>query len=216
MEAIAGAALAALLQTCAPDVAPSTMHAIVAVESGGKPWALNDNTSGRRYEPRSYAEALSTARDLIGRGHSVDVGIAQVNSSNFAGYRVTPAAMLMPCQNLIIGSAILSGAYRWSAATYGNRRRALWGAVSAYNTGSLTAGSRYVDLVVSAARRSPLVPSIEVLAGYAQPAPAVGISGGDQPPERSRITRKPAPAIVPYHPFFYAQPNPTNLARRAP
>lgn len=45
---IAGAALAALIHRCAPDVRPSTMAAIVRVESGGNPFAIDDNTVNRR------------------------------------------------------------------------------------------------------------------------------------------------------------------------
>jgi type IV secretion system protein VirB1 len=189
---MAGAALAVLLKTCASSVAPSTMNAIVGVESAGNPWALNDNATGRSYAPRSYAEALNTAKNLITQGHSVDVGIAQVNSGNFAGYHVTPAAMLMPCQNLIVASEILTNAYRWSYATYGEPHRALWGSISAYNTGSLTAGGRYVGLVVAAAQ---VVPSVDLITGgYAAlggPSPAP--SGSPHPRPSPRVTASPKP-----------------------
>jgi type IV secretion system protein VirB1 len=208
--AITGAALTALLQTCAPNVTPATMHAIVTVESGGDPWVLNDNTTGIVHKPRSYAEALSTERDLIGRGHSVDVGIAQVNSSNFAGYHLTPAAALMPCQNLIVGSAILANAYRWSLATYGDQRQALWGSVSAYNTGSLTAGGRYVNLVVGAAASTPFVPSIDLLRGVGMSpvhftgTPSAGVSATVDRSSASRpnVTRKTAHPVVSLPPDF--------------
>ena len=170
MASITGAALTALLQSCAPQVAPSTMHAIVAVESGGNPWAIGDNTTRRSFAPRSYAEAVATANALIAQGHSVDVGIAQVNSANFAGYHTNAAQVLIPCQGLIVGSEILANAYRWSVATNPEPRQALWGAVSAYNTGSLYAGARYVNLVVSAAQQNPLVPPIEILAPITPPS----------------------------------------------
>ena len=42
-------ALAALIRHCAPAVAPSTMTAIVRVESGGNPFAVGDNTTRRSY-----------------------------------------------------------------------------------------------------------------------------------------------------------------------
>jgi type IV secretion system protein VirB1 len=191
VAAVAGAALAALLQTCAPSVAPKTMNAIVQVESGGNPLAIGDNTTHRSYAPRSYAEALATANSLIAKGHSVDVGISQVNSANFAGFHTSAAQVLYPCQGLIVGSAILTNAYRWSAATYNEPQRALWGSISAYNTGSLTDGGRYVNLVVAAARQSPLVPSIEILAG--QPS----TSAHQTLASRAVVRQRPRPAPTP-------------------
>jgi type IV secretion system protein VirB1 len=189
---VAGAALAALLQTCAPNVSPSTMAAIVTVESAGSVFAIGDNTTHRSYAPRSYQEALGTAKTLIAQGHSVDLGLGQVNSANLTGYHTTAAAMLMPpgCQNLIIASAILSGAYRWAAATYPDPRRALFGAISAYNSGSLYAGAHYVSLVVAAAQQTPLVPSIELLAGQ---SPASTRPAAPRPDVRP----KPRPAPTP-------------------
>ena len=212
MAAITGAALAALLQTCAPNVAPATMHAIVSVESGGNPWAIGDNTAHRSYAPRSYAEALAISRDLIARGHNIDLGIAQVNSANFSSYHLTPSSALIPCQNLIVGSVILTNAYRWSLATYGNQPRALWGSISAYNSGSLTAGGRYVNLVVSAARQTPLVPPIDILTGYARPEGPTGISSVSHAPPVPNVIVRPIPLPA----FGFAHANGTNLAIKAP
>jgi type IV secretion system protein VirB1 len=193
VAAVAGAALMALLKTCAPNVAPATMHAIVTVESGGNPLAIGDNTTHRSYAPRSYQEARQTAETLISQGHSIDLGLAQVNSANFAGYHTTAASVLMPpgCENLIVASAILANAYRWSAATYSDQRQALFGAISAYNTGSLYAGARYVNLVVSAAQQSPIVPSIDILTGQ----PSTSIQRASAP--SAVIRQKPRPKPTP-------------------
>jgi hypothetical protein len=149
------------------------MRAIVAVESHGYAYAVNDDTThasycvpGARAYPCSREQAKTIAEWAVGLGHSVDVGIAQINSSNFRAYRVTAAKMLEPCANLQLGSAILEGAYRYSSARFGNQRDALWHAIMAYNTGSLYAGERYVRAVVTAALSviaSPTVPSIAIL-----------------------------------------------------
>ena len=179
---IVGTALAVLLYGCAPGVAPSTMAAIVAVESAGDPYALNDNTSARSYVPRDYANALATAQALIRQGHSVDVGIAQVNSGNFAAFHTTAREMLDPCRNLQVASQILAGDYAQARAIFPEQRSALWHAISEYNTGSLYTGKRYVDLVVAAASRVPLVPSIDPLRTEVTPhRPEHAVAKGPSP-----------------------------------
>jgi len=166
---LAAGTLAAYLSTCAPNVAPSTMTAIVGVESGGNPFALHDNTTRRAFAPRDGRTALAIARALIQRGDSVDVGIAQVNSANFPGYHVNAAQMLEPCANLIVASRILADAYARAAATFPQPREALWHAISAYNTGSLFAGRAYVAAVVAEATRPAIVPPISLLTTATMP-----------------------------------------------
>jgi len=157
-------ALAAALRACAPAAAPDTVAAIVAVESDGWPYAINDNTARRSYRPSTREEALHVAAAALRAGHSVDVGIAQVNSVNFRAFHVDAATMLEPCASLRVGSAILANAYRAAAARYPNRPEALWHAIMAYNSGSIYAGERYVRSVVAAASLSaPVVPSIAIV-----------------------------------------------------
>lgn len=157
-------ALAVALRTCAPAAAPDTMAAIVAVESAGWPYAIDDNTTRRSYRPRTRMEALRIAESAIRAHHSVDVGIAQVNSGNFAAFHVDAAAMLEPCANLRVGSAILANAYHAAALRFPDRSQALVHALMAYNTGSIYAGAPYVRAVIAAATTStPIVPSIAIV-----------------------------------------------------
>ncbi len=157
-------ALAAALHACAPAAAPDTMAAIIAVESRGWPYAVNDNTARHSYRPRTREEALRVATAALRAGHSVDVGIAQVNSGNFRAFNVDAATMLEPCANLRVGSAILANAYRAAAARYPKRPQALWHAIMAYNSGSIYAGESYVRSVVAAASpTAPIVPSISIV-----------------------------------------------------
>lgn len=166
-------ALAVALRTCAPAAAPDTMAAIVAVESAGWPYAINDNTARRSYRPRTREEALRIAESALRAHHSVDVGIAQVNSGNFAAFHVDAATMLEPCANLRVGSAILVNAYHAATIRFPDRPQALVHALMAYNSGSIYAGAPYVRAVVAAATKStPIVPSIAIvtsLAGTAAP-----------------------------------------------
>ncbi|MGA7201405.1 MAG: lytic transglycosylase domain-containing protein [Candidatus Cybelea sp.] len=144
-------ALAALIRHCAPAVAPSTMAAIVQVESGGDPLAIGDNTTRRSYYPRDRATAERLARRLLNAGHLLDIGIAQIDSMNFAGFGVTARAIFDPCTNLSVGARILSGDYAFAARRYGDGQIALRHAIGMYNTGRLNAGARYIARVVAPA-----------------------------------------------------------------
>jgi type IV secretion system protein VirB1 len=152
-------ALAALIRHCAPAVAPSTMAAIVQVESGGDPLAIGDNTTKRSYYPRDRATAERLARRLLGAGHLLDIGIAQIDSMNFAGVGVNAHTIFDPCTNLSIGARILSSDYALAARRYGDGQVALRHAIGMYNTGRLNAGARYIARVLAAA---------EVRDGYGQ------------------------------------------------
>lgn len=145
------AALAALIAHCAPNVAPATMTAIVTVESGGNPLAIGDNTAGRSYYPRDRASAESLARRLLEAGHSIDAGIAQIDSLNFTGFGVTVYSIFDPCINLSIGAKILSDDYAFAARRYRDGQVALRHAIGMYNTGRLNGGARYVAQVLAVA-----------------------------------------------------------------
>lgn len=143
-----------LIVACAPQVAPSTMTAIVRVESGGRPYAINVNgTQQLQRQPRSRAEATAWADWLVARGYSVDMGLAQINSGNLARLGLTPAQLFDPCTNLKAGAKILAESYRGAARQYGSGQTALKAALSAYNTGNYRAGiaNGYVARVTAAA-----------------------------------------------------------------
>lgn len=144
-------ALAALVAHCAPSVAPSTMTAIVQVESGGDPLAIGDNTTRRSYFPRDRANAEILARRLLGAGHLLDVGIAQIDSMNFAGFGLSLNSFFDPCINLSVGAKILSDDYAFAARRFGDGQLALRHAIGMYNTGHLNGGARYIARVLAAA-----------------------------------------------------------------
>jgi type IV secretion system protein VirB1 len=125
-----------LLEQCAPQVAPVTMHAIVKVESGFNPLAINVNGRWQlKRQPRNVDEAKAWLRWLMDRGHSVDVGLMQVNSRNFKSVGLTPDNAFDPCRNLAAGASVLQAAYQRMRAKEADSQTALKRAVSAYNTG---------------------------------------------------------------------------------
>ena len=146
-----GLALAALMGHCAPNVAPSTMTAIVRVESGGDSLAIGDNTTRRSYYPHDRASAEALARRLLGAGHLLDVGIAQIDSMNFAGFGLSLHTIFDPCTNLSVGARILSDDYAFAARRFGDGQLALRHAIGMYNTGRLNGGARYIARVLAAA-----------------------------------------------------------------
>lgn len=127
------------------------MTAIINVESGGNSLAIGDNTAGRSYYPRDRASAESLARRLLQAGHSIDVGIAQIDSMNFAGFGVTAHSIFDPCINLSIGARILSDDYAFAARRYRDAQVAVRHAIGMYNTGRLNGGTRYTAHVLAAA-----------------------------------------------------------------
>jgi type IV secretion system protein VirB1 len=172
------------IEECAPKVAAVTMAAIVQQESGGNPLAVHDNTTGQSYRPASLAEAARLARTLIQAGHSVDLGLAQINSRNLPALGLNADQAFDPCSNLHAAQVILLRAWSQSGGS-------LRGALSAYNTGNTTgiAGARYSARVY--AQAGVVVPTIPGgrMARWAEgggPVPRP-----DFPPVRPRITWTP-------------------------
>ena len=141
-----------LLGQCAPAVASVTMAAIVQQESAGDPLSLHDNTTGRSYRPASAADAARIARELIAQGHSLDIGLAQINSQNLSRLGLGVERALDPCENLHAAQTVLLDGW--------GRAGTLMGMLSAYNTGQVasTRGADYGAGVY--AQAGTIVPSI--------------------------------------------------------
>ena len=71
-------ALADVYATCGPWVHPDTIAAVVAVESGGHPWAIG--TPHGAYFPRTRGEATRVLARSLRSESSVDIGLMQINS----------------------------------------------------------------------------------------------------------------------------------------
>jgi type IV secretion system protein VirB1 len=195
VPAITGLALANLLNACAPSVGERTMHAIITVETGGHPYEIGDNTDRLSYAPRSQKEAIAWANYLLARRHNLDLGIAQVNSANLPHLGINVAEAFDPCKNVAAASQVLMYAYRDAIAQFGPGQYALRRAISAYNSGSLYAGEKYVARVLAAAGLADddgtFVPDLAPLAPAAVPyvlPPAVA---------QRPVARAAAPGISP-------------------
>lgn len=76
--------LFALCALCAAAVAgydvASVMKGILAVESGGHQYSINDNSTRRSYKFSSKSEAVQMAKYLLSLDHNIDMGPYQINS----------------------------------------------------------------------------------------------------------------------------------------
>jgi type IV secretion system protein VirB1 len=137
------------LSRCGPTVYPATTRAVIQVESGGNAFAIGDNRLRKSFAPKTKREAVSLASLLIGQGHSVDLGLMQVNSSHLAPMGISLEDVFDPCRNVRAGTTILSGFYRQHQT--GNPALSLFQALSAYNTGRAWKGPGYVNRILKAA-----------------------------------------------------------------
>ena len=159
--------LQSLMAKCVPDVHPSTMGAIIRVESAGSMYALSDDGPGnlpwserknmlRSFRPATLEEAAAKTRDLLRQGHWVGIGLTQLASRHLPRIGLSVEQALDPCTNLREGGRILTGFYLDALKTYKQPQDALHAAISAYNTGNFRAGleNGYVAKVVNASTYS--------------------------------------------------------------
>ena len=143
--------LASLLMSCAPLIAPSTAHALIATESGGNPFAIGVVAGSLVRQPASLSEAVVTARALEAAGRNYSVGFGQINKSNFSKYGMTLETAFDPCINLQAMQGILSDCFARASAR-AETQTALRQAFSCYYSGNFQTGfdHGYVRKVVSA------------------------------------------------------------------
>jgi type IV secretion system protein VirB1 len=169
---------------CGPSVAPSTLASIARTESDFQPYSIHDNTTGTSVAPATSDVAMQIASKLTEDGHSVDIGIMQINSANFAMLGLTLEAAFDPCKSVAAGAAILAGDYT-GGYTHVGRQLALRIAISRYNTGDAQRGfaNGYVHKVEVAA--GYIVPALDVNPGPAamdsRPLPATPLITATDP-----------------------------------
>ncbi len=154
------ALFAQLAAACGSMVHVDTLAAVARTESRFNSLAIGDNTTGRSHSPATPAEAVTTATALLVEGHSLDLGLMQVNSANLPGLGLTVADAFDPCRSLAAGARLLADGFR--RAPEEDAQRALVRALSRYNTGSPVRGvaNGYVAKVQASA--AELVPAIHV------------------------------------------------------
>jgi type IV secretion system protein VirB1 len=141
--------LDALQSRCLPEAPKSTLRAIVQVESGGNPnamqidfpkallkqWKLPGGTLRLKRQPTNQQETLEWLA-YFQRSHVfVDLGLMQVSTAEAQRRGISPMSLLDPCTNLRVGWQILEDVYAIETRTSGPGQTALDHAISRYNTG---------------------------------------------------------------------------------
>jgi type IV secretion system protein VirB1 len=132
---------------CGPEVHPVTIAAVVAVESGGHPWAIG-TPHGAIY-PRTRSEGAAVLARALRAETSVDIGLMQINSQWLPTLRIAPERLLDPCTNVRIGTAILAVNFVAAARPGRSLLETLVAALSAFNSGSETAARSYAARVLA-------------------------------------------------------------------
>jgi type IV secretion system protein VirB1 len=167
--------IAALQSRCLPAVPLTTLSAIISVESGGNPnamqidfpralvkqWHLPEGTLRLKRQPATQREALEWLDYFERRGIFVDLGLMQVSTAEAQHRGLSVESLLDPCFNLRAGWQILDSAYQLEVKTYGPGQEALRHAISRYNTGDTRRGidNGYLERVIAALRQSPATAS---------------------------------------------------------
>jgi type IV secretion system protein VirB1 len=172
--------VAALQSSCLPTVPLTTLNAIVRVESGGNPnamqidfprallmqWHLPEGTLRLKRQPATQREALEWLDYFERRGIFVDLGLMQVSTAEAQRRGIMPESLprllFDPCFNLQVGWQILQDGYNIEIKTYGPGQEALQHAISRYNTGDTKHGidNGYLTRVMAALMQSPTTTSI--------------------------------------------------------
>ena len=173
------AAVTVLAQQCASEVATEAVVPLVMTESGGDDLSINVNR-GPRVRAGSVAEGAALVRRYMAQGYTVDVGLAQVNSANFARLGVSVEQAFDPCTNLRLASSLLQEGYGLASRHYSGLD-AISATYSLYNTGTLTRGFRngYVGRVWSAASGMGTIQAAPPIPGA--PAVAAGSTSAAKP-----------------------------------
>lgn len=173
------AAITMLAQQCAPGIATEAVVPLVVTESGGDDLSININ-KGPRVRASSIAEGAALVRRYMAAGYTVDVGLAQVNSANFARLGVTVEQAFDPCTNLRLASSMLQAGYGLAIQHF-TGLDAISATYSIYNTGTLTRGFRngYVGRVWTAASGLGTIQTPPPIPG--SPSAAVPTASASQP-----------------------------------
>lgn len=141
---------------CAPGVKVSTLWAVASVESQFEPLALRDNNSRQAWKMQSLSAAVNLAQRRLEMGHSVDLGLMQINSRNLRPLGMNLSEAFDACDSLGAASRILL-ADMAVGNTEAEREAALLIVLSRYNTGKALSGiANGYSLNVIAARSKAL------------------------------------------------------------
>ncbi|MGX7006060.1 lytic transglycosylase domain-containing protein [Caballeronia sp. KNU42] len=193
-----------LAQACAPEVAPTTMAAIVRTESSFNPYAIGVVRGHLVRQPRNLGEAVATVHALELAGYDYSVGLAQINRAHFDAYGLMPEAALEPCRNLAAGADILSRCFERARAISSGPQQALGASLSCYASGNFVTGYRvgYVQRVGANAmtRALPRIPTIDPAGTPIPVVPNAPDVSNHRRPDHDKVDRNHDPPAAPETP----------------
>ncbi len=149
------AEITALALTCAPNVHPITLYALIRHESGVHQYAIGVNRKAKALpqQPGSLKAASQAAENLIAQGIDFDAGLGQINVRNWARLGLDSITVFDPCQNLSAIQTVLADCYARALRVHRREQQALRAAMSCYNTGNFSRGftNGYVSKVLAKA-----------------------------------------------------------------
>jgi type IV secretion system protein VirB1 len=158
--------LAALALTCAPNIHPVTLDALIRHESRAQQYAIGVNRKGKALpqQPSDLKAASQAAENLIAQGIDFDAGLGQINVRNWAWLGLDSTTVFDPCQNLAAAQTVLADCYARALRNHQREQQALRAALSCYNTGNFSRGfaNGYVGKVL--AQAGIQVPALKPLA----------------------------------------------------
>lgn len=124
---------------CSPQMQLPIAQAIIQTESRFNQFAIGVNKGGKAVkQPKTYQEAVTTAKRLISQGANIDLGLAQINSANLGWLGLSVEQVLQPCNNLKAMQTVYLSCYNRAGNTgLGTRMQR---AFSCYNTGNFRNG----------------------------------------------------------------------------
>lgn len=126
-----------LAQQCSSGVHPNTLQAIARVESGFNPYAIGVVKGKLKRQPRTYDEAVATAKSLHAQGKNFSMGLMQINRYNLSAYGLDYETVFDPCKNINVGAKILKSCFERAG---GNAQESLKKAFSCYYSGNFKVG----------------------------------------------------------------------------
>ena len=128
-----------LINQCASAMPPITANSIVKQESSFNPHAIGV-AGGLKNQPKSYAVAVATAKDLIKKGYNIDMGLGQINSLNLPKFGLSVEQVFEPCTNVNAMQRVFVGCYNGAKKLTTDNQLAIRMAFSCYNTGNYSKG----------------------------------------------------------------------------
>ncbi|HFE3207859.1 lytic transglycosylase domain-containing protein [Providencia stuartii] len=165
------AVLTALFSQCAPDVSPITLHALVGVESAGKPYVVANVTDKTSHYFDKKDDAIKFVNGLAANNKTYSAGLMQIYSKNFKDYNLTNETVFDHCTNIKVGADILNKCFeRALKENPSDKQGALRKAFSCYYSGNMTRGFKqeswdgksYVQRIELKAEKNYSVPEIQI------------------------------------------------------